>query len=511
MRAKLAALLCLCLLISCGPPAMAQTYLEEALYDMFKGTYLAEVESGALTGALPPTLSETEQAGLGMASVASAQFTQTPERYAGALTSVALVMDGYTSALPVNDDGLDRVVQALITQLRSLSGQTGLALLREELLPTGNADDYMIRYDAASTYVIDGERKALLTPVIYPGDALDDSVADDAVFLLLIMIEPSWSCAYLCADAELSAQLFTSMDALLPETTDPVVDHWLDSRGVVRIRRPAEAVFATADDAQAQAGERETLDSARLAESGRTLTYPVRDEAPDKLFSSLLLSGTGIRLNTDPANAANAVSALVGEIFNDADQLRQSLNLPLVDTESALTMASIYAPVSWMSTMQTEDGATRMLIPFCVRDTDGMILQGAFYVLLCTWTDLQGEAWLCAEDDLTYRMLRMLNPRAEGNEEENAAVSAWMNAYEELRASIISSGAEDYAGSVTITSSGWVNIRADGTVDSDIIGRARPGEVYLTYGTNENGWYAILLEDGQLGYISPRMVEFMPK
>jgi tetratricopeptide (TPR) repeat protein len=58
-------------------------------------------------------------------------------------------------------------------------------------------------------------------------------------------------------------------------------------------------------------------------------------------------------------------------------------------------------------------------------------------------------------------------------------------------------------GRVTMTYSG--NLRAAGSADSALVGKAVKGESFDCLGIAESGWYHIVLPDGSEGYVSPRM------
>lgn len=67
---------------------------------------------------------------------------------------------------------------------------------------------------------------------------------------------------------------------------------------------------------------------------------------------------------------------------------------------------------------------------------------------------------------------------------------------------------EMLVGEVTITSTGFVNVRSGGSTDYPIIYRGESGELFQTTGQVAGGWYEILLPDGTFGYISDKLVFF---
>jgi hypothetical protein len=60
-------------------------------------------------------------------------------------------------------------------------------------------------------------------------------------------------------------------------------------------------------------------------------------------------------------------------------------------------------------------------------------------------------------------------------------------------------------GLVRITSSGTVNLRAEGHAESALVGRASPGDTFPYLGDAPSGWHGILLPDGRTGYVSPKL------
>ncbi len=65
-------------------------------------------------------------------------------------------------------------------------------------------------------------------------------------------------------------------------------------------------------------------------------------------------------------------------------------------------------------------------------------------------------------------------------------------------------------GTVLVTNSANVNIRAGGDTSYAIVGRASPGAIFEVIGQAASGWYEILLDDGSTGFISNRLVAFTP-
>lgn len=59
-----------------------------------------------------------------------------------------------------------------------------------------------------------------------------------------------------------------------------------------------------------------------------------------------------------------------------------------------------------------------------------------------------------------------------------------------------------YIGTVSIRKSGYMSVREGSSSDSTIIFRVHYGERYLCTGVDRNGWYAILLPTGDIGYVT---------
>lgn len=67
-------------------------------------------------------------------------------------------------------------------------------------------------------------------------------------------------------------------------------------------------------------------------------------------------------------------------------------------------------------------------------------------------------------------------------------------------------------GKVKITSDSTVNVRKEPTTDSAVVYKAKPGEEFpCTAQAIENRWYMITLPDGSIGFVSPKLAEFVGK
>lgn len=77
---------------------------------------------------------------------------------------------------------------------------------------------------------------------------------------------------------------------------------------------------------------------------------------------------------------------------------------------------------------------------------------------------------------------------------------------------LIIPGSDKYAiGTVVITSIASATLRVEDHTDSEMIGKAQPGETYKCVGVSDAGWYMIELQDGQIAYVSNMMAELNEK
>ena len=65
-------------------------------------------------------------------------------------------------------------------------------------------------------------------------------------------------------------------------------------------------------------------------------------------------------------------------------------------------------------------------------------------------------------------------------------------------------------GEVTVTAQFTVNLRSGNSTEYSILTTARPGQLFPTTGQTDSGWYEIILPDGQLAYISNKLVYYKP-
>lgn len=155
---------------------------------------------------------------------------------------------------------------------------------------------------------------------------------------------------------------------------------------------------------------------------------------------------------------------------------------------------------SWSAT-RTLDGATQLLVPFLLADAQGESTDGHLYLFFGTWMPGSTVIWICAEDASTGELLALMDPGTGGDAEENALLRPLAEAAQEQAET------PSATQSVRVISDSAVNIRAASGTDSAILAKAQPGEIYPTNGLHAGGWYEIVLPDGRIGFISPKMVE----
>lgn len=66
--------------------------------------------------------------------------------------------------------------------------------------------------------------------------------------------------------------------------------------------------------------------------------------------------------------------------------------------------------------------------------------------------------------------------------------------------------AAETLGTITVTSG--ANIRSGGSTDFPVLGKVSSGETYEVVDIADSGWYGFLWTDGQMAYVSPKMVTF---
>lgn len=65
-------------------------------------------------------------------------------------------------------------------------------------------------------------------------------------------------------------------------------------------------------------------------------------------------------------------------------------------------------------------------------------------------------------------------------------------------------------GTVTVTNSSYVNVRTGGATTYPVVATVLPGSIYPCIGTAPTGWYEILLDNGQTGFVSNNLTSFAP-
>lgn len=102
-------------------------------------------------------------------------------------------------------------------------------------------------------------------------------------------------------------------------------------------------------------------------------------------------------------------------------------------------------------------------------------------------------------------------------EEIEAAFDDWLIRHGcadlvEQKNALSAQAAEEWAarsiGTVTIQSSGTVNLRAGGSTEYEVVAKAKNGDTFEAISQAETGWYEIMLENGSTAFVSPKMVKF---
>ena len=164
----------------------------------------------------------------------------------------------------------------------------------------------------------------------------------------------------------------------------------------------------------------------------------------------------------------------------------------------------IHYAISMLQAVAGDAVGGETLVPLVFLDTAGKSVDGKVYMLNCVWNEEMGSAWLCADDALTYEMLQTVTAAGEDAARDNAYIQPWLDAY-----AGVNGDAQAGTGQVLVLGSGAVNVRGEPNADAAIVGKAKTGQTYASQGADPGtGWYAITLENGASGYISPKMVEY---
>jgi hypothetical protein len=86
------------------------------------------------------------------------------------------------------------------------------------------------------------------------------------------------------------------------------------------------------------------------------------------------------------------------------------------------------------------------------------------------------------------------------NEQEPVNNSAPAASLQESETGVATSSISQSQLTITETGTGYLNVRADSSLETDIIGKVYPGETY-EYSLKQDGWYRIELSDGEAGWV----------
>lgn len=206
--------------------------------------------------------------------------------------------------------------------------------------------------------------------------------------------------------------------------------------------------------------------------------------------------------HTDFFNAQVTPQALDGKlnhILNDLYSVQESnpKGPALIDFETlyATSIIGSYAQSAKLAPWRLQDESFSpvgfAIRPFIFRDAQDDVLENRVYMFIYLAAREHDIAWLCADGTVISQLALALTG-------DPHALYAWR-------------GLTPPHGKVRITSKSNVNVRATAGTDSRILGQARPGEEFDCLGQDaDTGWYEIELSPNQIGFISPKMVEFTP-
>ena len=130
---------------------------------------------------------------------------------------------------------------------------------------------------------------------------------------------------------------------------------------------------------------------------------------------------------------------------------------------------------------------------FCFADQESNPVEDVMYLQIRFFEEKRTTVWITHDKETIRTYLQMTGQKTIGG----IAIGEETEALEK----------EPNTQTVTIRSSGSVNVRAEPNKDAKKVGIAQAGGNYPLVSSAENGWLEIRLEDGETGYISPKMVK----
>lgn len=197
----------------------------------------------------------------------------------------------------------------------------------------------------------------------------------------------------------------------------------------------------------------------------------------------------------------------------------------------------------------TVASADLIISPFYLQDIQGNLLDDAMYFMLLLTSEESSEIWICADQELVYDFFTKLD-FSQGSDSFAATVLRWMEKYggapaiaeaapepepenvpdeptapqedappaqtpETMQPEPTQPSAPETvqpsgtaSGKLTVISDGNVNLRAEDHFKAAIVGKAKPGDEYDSYGATETGWYEIRMAGDRVAFIPPEAVSF---
>lgn len=196
----------------------------------------------------------------------------------------------------------------------------------------------------------------------------------------------------------------------------------------------------------------------------------------------------------------------------------------------------------------TVASAELIISPFYLQDIQGNLLDDAMYFMLLLTSEESSEIWICADQALVYDFFTRLDfsqgadsfaapvlrwmkknggvpaiaetaPESETIPDEPTAAQDDMPAPEQAPDTAQPGPTQPPApeaaqpsgtagGRLTVISEGNINLRAEGHFNAAIVGKAKPGDEYDSYGITESGWYEIRIAGDKIAFIPPETVSF---
>jgi len=226
---------------------------------------------------------------------------------------------------------------------------------------------------------------------------------------------------------------------------------------------------------------------------------------------------------TEPFVAtAEAVAATLGSLMEVVLRLQDEFPDAFLfnkDIEALHADAGISYAVAEPDIWLWPEATTAVVMPVCFYENDGLTMVDGMYLL---------EAVLLEDGSLRYLLYN--NPShvvsymthvtiSSDNSPFQRALALWYVQLQTFGQDAAENPDEDSTvNSKDIPTIGMLriisnrgNIRASNDASSRMIVAAKQGEEYPVFAVMDNGWYQVLCENGQIGYIASSVVAFFPK